>query len=111
MRAKAAAAVLALSLVLSACGEGETGVFRGVFFYGFETSDFRVCGSNEIWWASGNLKPLIDVTPAPGSRGVYAEIQGELSPPGSYGHLGMYPREIEIRKVRRVLAVAEADCF
>lgn len=98
MRHIVAAAMLAQTLMHSACNSGETGVFRGVYTGGFEVSDFRACGTDTTWWATGELRRLGGGQPV----GVYAEVQGELSPPGSYGHLGMYPRQIEIRKVRRV---------
>lgn len=107
MRPMIVAAVLAQSLLLSACEEGDTGMYGGVYLWGFETSSFRVCGSNELWWASGELQPLVDVTPSPGTSGVYAVISGEVSPPGSYGHLGEYPRG---RKVYRVHAGPDPQC-
>jgi protein-S-isoprenylcysteine O-methyltransferase Ste14 len=110
MRPMIVAAVLAESLLLFACDEGDSGMYGGVYLWGFETSSFRVCGSNEFWWASGELRRLVEVTPAPGASGVFAVISGEVSPPGSYGHLGQYPREITVRKVPRVLAGADPLC-
>ncbi len=110
MRRFLAPAMLAQALALSACESGDQGTFQGVFFWGFETSSFRACGTTEFWWASGEIQPLIDVQPAPGAPGVYAVVEGEVSLPGSYGHLGAYPRQIEIRQVQRVEPAPPGSC-
>jgi len=80
-----------------------------VYSYGFEVSAFRPCGLSTPWWATGDLTPL-RTQPPPDAASVYAEVDGELSDLGQYGHLGAYPRQLEIRKVRQVSGSIPSTC-
>ena len=97
-------------LSLSACDGSARGTFRGVYTYEFEVSAFRACGTSLLWWASGELQPMAQTPPDPGAPGMYAVVDGELSAPGSCGHLGTYPRQLEVRKVRHVEPKPPASC-
>jgi hypothetical protein len=84
-----------------------SGVFRGAYLAGFELSDFYVEGANEVWWIEpGDWQAYLQETAESADRGccgpIYVELEGVLSADGSYGHLGIYHRELT---VARVLAV------
>ncbi|MGH9880127.1 MAG: hypothetical protein ACRD6N_01725 [Pyrinomonadaceae bacterium] len=101
-------------MVLMACGAAfvfagcaSSGVFRGHYTHQFEVSRFERCGSRERWWVTGQVRPLID---ASAGQSVYAELRGDLSGIGSYGHLGAYRREFVVREVIVVRPAADSDC-
>jgi len=100
-------AVLALSLALAACTtHSGPQRFAGLYALGFEMQAFTADGSNETWWATlepqaqAERKAALPENAAPrfGSR-IRAEVEGTLSEPGHYGHLGAYPRQLTITRV------------
>lgn len=119
---KAKHLMLLAAAPLAACAANAsrpgTGVelYRGHFTTGFEVSDFRRCGSQESWWVGGNMGPVsrfVSTLPEMERRGyptLYVEWRGEVSAPGSYGHLGRYPREIRVDTVLEVRREGPADC-
>jgi hypothetical protein len=86
------------------------GEFQGHFTAGFEVSSFVPCGSpaapgyGQGYWLSADAdvnfyqqydQAIAGLNPPPGGyTTVYVRFKGELSPPGSYGHLGAYSHEI-----------------
>jgi hypothetical protein len=110
----APAACLLLALSLAACGGSASATHRGHFSYGFETSAFRPCNSDEVWWVTGEganalIEQYGNAAPADYEE-VYAEVRGQVSEPGSYGHLGAYQRELSVTEVVEVRAKGEEDC-
>jgi len=124
-----AAAVVALCLCLVCAGFGvaayvatqgtglgpTSGEFAGYYTNGFEVSAFVPCeesgatGSGEGWWLGAD--PGINFyeqysaiaasvnPPAGGYVTVFVRFRGTASPPGNYGHLGAYSREVTVHEV------------
>ena len=90
-----------------------TGEFEGYYSSGFEVSAFLPCGEdgdygNGYWWFKGTTEvyqqyySLVESSgfnPSTGYLSVYVRFKGELSPPGSYGHLSAYEREITVTEL------------
>lgn len=101
------------ALVLSGCVSGPEPerVYTGLYAEGLETMTFTIDGSEEHWVATGDgIYALQNSSPreysADGMRvpfSVRARVVGVLSPPGQYGHLGMFRREISISRLVEVL--------
>ena len=95
---------------------GQTsGEFEGTYSNGFEVSAFVPCegvspgpGYAPAYWLSGTTEfheqytALVQSSghdPSTGYLSVYVRFKGELSPPGSYGHLSAYEREITVTEL------------
>ncbi len=101
------AAVIATALLLAACTT-PTGPqrFTGVYALAFEMQAFTADGRGESWWATLEPKAQAELNAAlPAGQGprfgsrIRAEVEGTLSEPGHYGHLGAYPRHLTITRV------------
>lgn len=120
---------LILSLVLAALGIAVAGcfvqdqifgssrdVYRGRVSFGFEEAAFRPCGSNEQWWVTGSDDAVTELQDKWNALGLdwyhpaYAEIKGDRSGSGEYGHLGAYEREIEVTEVIGVRLLDGDEC-
>lgn len=107
---------LALALGLAGCagvstGPGETEL-RGHYSWGFEVSSFQPCGAEESWWVAADAglgQRYLEITTRQYDR-VYVELRGEVGPEGKFGHLGAYPRELNVREVVEVRAAGANDC-
>jgi hypothetical protein len=110
-----------LAIVLcSLCGcvttpepQTQVGTFRGYYTKGSEVSVFSPCGRRELWWVTGHIEPLLAAVTSP--RGlvggtIYTEFTGELSPPGSFGHLGAYRRQVTVQDMAVARAPKPEDC-
>ena len=99
------AAVVALALAACTTHSGSQR-FTGLYALSFETQAFTAYGTNDTWWATlepqaqAELKAALPANAGPrlGSR-IRAEVEGRLSEPGHYGHLGAYPRHLTITRV------------
>ena len=90
----------------------ETAVdLTGHMVIGFEIASFVPCGletSGEEYWLSADPGVELydayhaavgeDYTPA------YIHVTGRLSPPGEYGHLGAYTRELTVSEIIEINA-------
>ncbi|WP_454832684.1 hypothetical protein [Pseudoxanthomonas wuyuanensis] len=78
-------------------------VYRGEYFYNFETAAFTPDGSSEPWCVnSAKLKDAeVPANGSPGGPWGTADIvvRGTLSPEGNYCNLGAYKRFLEITEV------------
>jgi hypothetical protein len=101
------AAVVATLLLLAACTtHSGTQRFTGTYALAFEMQSFTADGGDESWWATLEPQAQAELTaalppnagPRLGSR-IRAEVEGRLSEPGHYGHLGAYPRHLTITRV------------
>jgi hypothetical protein len=101
------AAAIVLSLALAACTtHSGPQRYTGVYALAFEMQAFKADGASEAWWATlepdaqAELQAALPANAAPrlGSR-IRAEVEGALSKPGHYGHMGAYPRQITITRV------------
>lgn len=94
-----------------------SGTFEGAYALGFETSGLRPCEQPDAnWWVRGtdDLRIQYDaLAEAPGGRGLgpFARIvvEGELSPEGSYGHLGGWDRLLIVTRVVSVEEIGPSD--
>jgi hypothetical protein len=86
---------------------------------GFEVSAFTCCGSSERWWTSGNLAAVTQFEEQhpekaiPGGRGnarLFLRALATPSATGNHGHLGQYPRQLEVHEVLEVREYSDHDC-
>ena len=89
-------------------GDGQ--ILKGVFETGFEHSGFyanAVCpeGTGSFWvsWTPESMfaerlegETGVDPFSEPDVLAFRVTVRGEVSPPGEYGHLGQYPREVTV---------------
>jgi len=107
-------AFLAAALVLSACAASPAAQgpqrdegpkrYEGLWDFHFETSSFTTADGEGPWWLSGEgetwpalTAPFTEAGTPWGTLEIV--IEGELSEPGQYGHLGAYERELRITRV------------
>jgi hypothetical protein len=104
MKVKSSLLVLFL-VAVSGCAttarEGE--IYRGEYFYNFETAAFTPEGGAERWCVNSAKLKEAEV-PADGSPGgpwgrADVVVRGTLSPEGSYCNLGAFKRFLEITEV------------
>jgi hypothetical protein len=96
------------ALALSACASSaaNSNRFSGAFDWSFETSSFTTDDNQGPYWLSAS-EPLVwnqVVAPIRTSGGgpwgrLHLVVEGELSAPGHYGHLGAYQRELRVTRV------------
>lgn len=109
------AAIAAMSLISACAGaHAQPQRWTGVYDFHFETASFRPQGSEQNWWVVGADAEAQEALNAairthardggPWGR-VRLTIEGELSPPGRYGHMAAYDHEIQ---VTRVISAADA---
>jgi hypothetical protein len=100
-----------------------TGEFEGTYSSGFEVSAFVPCegvnpgpGYVPAYWLNGTpefydqyyaLVQSSENDPIIGSLSVYVRFKGELSPSGTYGHLGAYEHEITVTELLEMSLVDE----
>jgi hypothetical protein len=91
-----------------------SGEFEGFYTSGFEVASFipgeMIGDPNQGvgYWVNGTPELYEQYTALVQSRGsdpisgyipVYVRFKGELSPPGNYGHLGAYEREVTVTEL------------
>jgi hypothetical protein len=102
-------------------GVDSDGVLRGYQVYGNELMAFELCGSSELIWMNlTGWEKGLDRIPAqscPGDAGLgtcvrdlYTELTGVISPPGSYGHLGKFSRELRVQEFLVVNLAESPTC-
>lgn len=93
--------------VLAACttsAENRTQRFSGTWAFHFETSAFVSDAGEGPYWLAGDGDNWPQLT-APFTQAghpwgeAHIIIEGELSPPGQFGHLGAYTRELRVTLV------------
>ena len=80
--------------------------YSGTWDFHFETSSFITDDGRGPWWLSADgegeiwrrLTAPLEEGGSPWGR-VAIVIEGELSEPGRYGHLGAYERELRVTRV------------
>jgi hypothetical protein len=82
-------AITAVLLLSSCVRPVASQIYRGTYFYNFESSSFTPEGTNEHWCLSGDMQKA--ELPAKGKNGpwgtAYVVVRGQLSPPGHYCNL------------------------
>lgn len=109
---------------LSPDSNAGTSEFEGYYTFGFEVSAFVPCdydpeAANGIgYWLTDNSGfseryfALVESTgqdPVRDYVTVYVRFQGELSSPGSYGHLGAYEREVTVTELLEMSLDGQCD--
>lgn len=103
-----------------ASGAGSS-VLRGYQVYGNELMAFELCGTGELIWMNlTGWEKGLDRIPAqscPGDasfgtcvRHLYTELTGVISPPGSYGHLSKFSRELRVQEFLVVNLAESPTC-
>ena len=102
-----------LGLALSACASTPAPQrYSGVWDWHFETSSFTTDDGQGPWWlhAEGEAWERINAPFAASGAGPWGRarlvVEGELSGPGRYGHLGAYQREFRVTRVIEARLVA-----
>ncbi|MGE0829178.1 MAG: hypothetical protein AB7O04_07495 [Hyphomonadaceae bacterium] len=87
-------------------GPSQAGIqrFSGRWDFHFETSSFVTLAGDGPYWlaADGDVWPQLTAPfQATGSPWGQLDIvvEGRLSPPGRYGHMGAYQRELQVTRV------------
>jgi hypothetical protein len=96
-----------LGLALSGCASAPVGPqrFSGAWAWQFETSAFLTDRGDGPYWleAAGPAWSQITAPLQQSGRGpwgrVHLVIEGELSPQGSFGHLGAYRHKLRVTRV------------
>ena len=91
------------------CARGDAplpqqGIFAGYYSRGFEVSSFRPQGSAEEWWvawANGDTMPRSD--------NGYMAVRGSVTNEGSFGHFGVYSRELTVTEVIEFRPLSEEE--
>jgi hypothetical protein len=100
------------------------GSLRGYVRLGPEQVSFQACGSDRKWWlAPANApgwsdavrvleaQPECDLGYTPCAlQEVFVDADGQVSPPGEYGHLGRYAREVRLSRVYWASRAAPEEC-
>lgn len=115
--------VMAIAMLAAACF-GATGrravvrEYQGYWTTGRNESAFRACQDalpGLVWLkvsdqtAARATRQVAGGT-ADGMRRYFVRVRGVLSPEGSYGYLGLSPRQIEVRELLTIRAPTPADC-
>lgn len=107
--------LIGLSLAACASAAPASGQrFAGTWDWRFETSSFVTDDGQGPWWLSADgptweqvAAPLTQSGRGPWGR-VRLVVEGRLSAPGRYGHLGAYEREFRVtRVIEATLTAAE----
>src|SRR5262245_15911691 len=95
-----------LGVALSACvtGEPSTQRFSGVWDWHFEPNSFVTDAGEGPYWLVGDGSTWSELTaPFPQTGRPWGRthivVEGWLSRPGHYGHMGAYARELHITRV------------
>ncbi|MBL9098018.1 MAG: hypothetical protein JNK07_13895 [Alphaproteobacteria bacterium] len=84
----------------------QSATYTGTYVDGFEVQSFIAEGSKEAWWLEGSTDVMTALrAPRPAERKSFsayrirATVEGTLSEPGAYGHLGAYKRKLTVTRV------------
>jgi hypothetical protein len=94
---------------------GGSRTYRGQVALGFEVVAFRPCDGTEQWWMTGgdvinDLQQQYNALGVDPYEPVFARLTGSTSGRGTYGHLGAYEREFEVKDILEVRLLDEAEC-
>jgi hypothetical protein len=92
-------------------------LFEGSLALGVDTRTFSPCGISEGWWVSsedpkvlGELISAYNALSPDKLKNAFVRLRGKLSPPGSYGLLGVYERTFWVTEIVEVRQRVEGDC-
>jgi hypothetical protein len=106
--------------------KAEKPIYKGYVRLGPEQVSFQPCGEPRAkrWWLAEtqghegwkevaavlDAQPECDLGKACQLQQAYVEIEGKLSPPGSYGQMGMYERQITPIRFLSAAYAGPNDC-
>lgn len=97
---------LAASSTAGYAGQSDAKIYRGEYFYNFETASFTPQGSTESWCVDSSKLKQAELPPdgTPGGPWGTADIvvRGVLSEKGSYCNLGAYKYFLDITDVLEI---------
>lgn len=113
--------VAGLAIVAAGCfvqdtvfGDDDRDFVRARVAFGFEEAAIRPCNSDEQWWIVGDkgseLQNRWYELHLQWYQHGYAEVRGERSEKGQYGHVGAYDREFDVTEVIEVRQLEEGEC-
>ena len=95
-----------LLLALGACATASLRTYSGVYVVGQDMTALYSYDGGDPYWVSADpdvqqaMQAPIPQPFDPGATArVIVEVQGVESPPGIYGHLGAYTRELHVTRV------------
>ena len=95
--------LLSANLLFAGCAtQSPAKIYKGSYFYNFESSSFTPAGSNEAWCVNSAEMAKAQI-PSAESGTAEVVVQGSLSPKGHYCNLGASKH---VLKVFKVLSVA-----
>lgn len=114
-------------LLLSACSgtpQAEAAsdeiTVAGVFHKGFEAITLQPCGSDTLWWVTGEENFFVqadsyaqEMADEPIGRGgyrIFLRARGIKSPTGEYGFMGNYEHEFRVTQVEELSLLTDQDC-
>jgi len=108
---------------MRAIEESDGGKYRGFLTWGREEGAFIPCDCDDIWWVKYNKGAVGQVHAARRNSGcyeafgnpacdewIYAELSGDVSPTGRYGHMGWYHRELRVDQIDRLSQGVPSTC-
>lgn len=103
---------LALAGACAFTGPGASTEYAGVYSQGFEVDSFQPCGSPEQWWVTRGeeLRERYRQVATRPYEEVYVVVRGRVGPPGHYGHMGAYARELSVDEVVQVRPAPRGRC-
>ena len=93
-----------------------SGVFRGRYLGGFETSSFQPCGSSEHWWVElepfheESIRSQLNHSLTHPNGEIYVEWRGRRTARGKFGHLGQYVRKLEVGELIAARDTVPSEC-
>jgi hypothetical protein len=104
-------------ITIAACASARNAAYeprplRGIYRHGWEVQSFRPSGSRENWWVANgaDLRPRAERAGLDPDGPLLLELRASVSPPGRFGHLGGYSRQIGVEEVLRVEAARVDRC-
>ena len=86
---------------------------KGHYSSGFESSTFKPCNSDELWWTNGGTSQLFSIYGSIATtdyESVFVQVKGDVSELGTYGHLGMYDKEFTVTDLFEMRKEQIDDC-
>jgi hypothetical protein len=101
--------LLSANLLLAGCAtHSQRQIYKGSYFYNFESSSFTPAGSGEAWCV--NSAEMVQAQlPSAQSGTADVVVQGSLSPKGHYCNLGASKHMLKVYKVVSVANLKSAD--
>jgi len=101
--------VLSASLLFVGCAtQSPAKIYKGSYFYNFESSSFTPAGSNEAWCVNSAEMAKAQL-PSAQSGTAEVVVQGSLSPKGHYCNLGASKHVLRVFKVLSVANLRSGD--